>query len=172
MDSSQRRILCLRDEELGTKAPPYAGDTRVLHRGEAKTGKTLLAPAILRRARDEEAVSGQKGHFPKLPVLGRDTGLGPDQGQSHGLKGKLSQQMTPERKKGRQVTQTPTCTLTMGGLGQKTPRRGVFDESQAFLGLGSATQGPASTTDRKLLGNPKAAETERFWIQKRPTRPT
>ena len=42
---------------------------------EAKTGETLLAPAILCRATDEEAVSGQKGHFsPKLPVSGRDTG--------------------------------------------------------------------------------------------------
>ena len=100
---------------------------------------------------------GQNGHFsPKLPVSGRDTGLGPDQGQSHGLKGKSSQQMTPERKKGPQVTQTPICTLTTGGLGQKTPRRGVFDESQAFLGLGSATQGPASTTEhQKAIGEPK-----------------
>ena len=64
--------------------------------------------------------------------------------------------MTPERRKGPQVTPTPICTLTTGGLGQKTPRRGVFDESQAFLGLGSATQGPASTTEhQKAIGEPK-----------------
>ena len=66
-----------------------------------------------------------------------------------GLKGKSSQQMAPERKTGPQVTQTPICTLTKGGLGQKRPRRGNYDESQAILGLGSATQGLASTRERK-----------------------
>ena len=117
---------------------------------EAKTEGASPAPAILCRARDEEAMGGQNGHFsPKSPVSDRDTGLGPDQGQSQGLKGKSSQQMAPERKTGPQVTQTPICTLTKGGLGQKRPRRGNYDESQAILGLGSATQGLASTRDRK-----------------------
>ena len=74
---------------------------------EAKTEGASPAPAILCRARDEEAVGGQNGHFsPKSPVSDRDTGLGPDQGQSQGLKGKSSQQMAPERKTGPQVTQT------------------------------------------------------------------
>ena len=117
---------------------------------EAKTEGASPAPAILCRARDEEAVGGQNGHFsPKSPVSDRDTGLGPDQGQSQGLKGKSSQQMAPERKTGPQVTQTPICTLTKGGSGQKRPRRGNYDESQAILGLGSATQGLASTRERK-----------------------
>ena len=85
---------------------------------------------------------------PNLPVSGRDTGLGPDRGQSHGLKGKSSQQMTL----------------------REFGRRGVFDESQVLLGLGSDHKAPqARRSVRKLLGNPKTAETEQFWKPNRET---
>ena len=59
VNGSERRLLCLRDEELGTKAPPYDGDTRVLHRGEPQ-GK------------------GRGSHGrPKWPLLPQVTSFGP-----------------------------------------------------------------------------------------------